>query len=79
VPLGTPDVLVCSVGTEIFFEAGGAAPQPDRKWAAELDKGWDRAAAIRTAESFSQLRVQARRPTESGGGAGLRSWACARL
>ena len=58
VPLGTPDVLVCSVGTEIFFEASGHAPEPDRKWAAELDKGWDRAAAIRAAESFSELRVQ---------------------
>ena len=44
-PLGTPDVLVCSVGTEIFFEAGGASPQPDRKWAAKLAKGWDPAAA----------------------------------
>jgi len=79
VPLGTPDVLVCSVGTEIFFEAGGAAPQPDRKWVAELDKGWDRAAAIRTAESFSQLRVQARRSAAPGGGAGLHSRACACL
>ena len=66
-PLGTPDVLVCSVGTEIFFEASGAAPEPDRKWVAELDKGWDRAAAIRCAESLGQLRVQviaALRPLE---------------
>ena len=57
-PLGTPDVLVCSVGTEIFFEASGAAPEPDRKWVAELDKGWDRAAAIKCAESLGQLRMQ---------------------
>lgn len=57
-PLGTPDVLVCSVGTEIFFEASGAAPEPDRKWVAELYKGWDRAAAIKCAESLSQLRMQ---------------------
>ncbi len=31
-PLRTPDVLVCSVGTEIFFEAAGAEPVPDKKY-----------------------------------------------
>ena len=46
VPLGNPDVLVCSVGTEIFFEAMGASPEANQQWNTELDQGWDRQAAI---------------------------------
>jgi hypothetical protein len=59
VPLGNPDVLVCSVGTEIFFEAAGTSPEANKQWAAELDQGWDRAKAIEIAGSFSELSPQA--------------------
>lgn len=44
--LRSPDALVCSVGTEIFFEAPdgkGGQPTPDEAWCEELDAGgWDR-------------------------------------
>eukprot|EP00884_Botryococcus_braunii_P008077 jgi/Botrbrau1/17270/Bobra.0015s0028.1 len=62
VPLGNPDVLVCSVGTEIFFEHEGADAEPDRKWFEALDVGWDRDAALAAAAAFPELRLQA--PTE---------------
>lgn len=52
-----PDVLVCSVGTEIFFESGGEA---DKEWAAELDQGWDRQGALDVAAGISQLAPQVR-------------------
>jgi hypothetical protein len=58
VPLGNPDVLVCSVGTEIFFEATGASPEADEEWKKELDQGWNRQAAIDAAASFSELKPQ---------------------
>ncbi|BDA47308.1 Sucrose-phosphatase 1 [Coccomyxa sp. Obi] len=59
VPLGNPDVLVCSVGTEIFFEAAGASPEANKDWAAELDQGWDRAKAVEIAGSIPELSPQA--------------------
>jgi hypothetical protein len=62
VPLGNPDVLVCSVGTEIFFEASGAAPEANKQWAAELDQGWSRQKAIDLAGSFPELKPQACMP-----------------
>jgi sucrose-6F-phosphate phosphohydrolase len=41
--LRPPCALVCSVGTEIFFEASDAEPVPDAAWCAALDVGgWDR-------------------------------------
>ena len=60
VPLGNPDVLVCSVGTEIFFEASGARPEANKQWATELDQGWSRAKAIEIAGSFPELKPQVR-------------------
>lgn len=50
-----PDVLVCSVGTEIFFESAGEA---DAAWAAELDQGWDRQGALDVAAGISELAPQ---------------------
>lgn len=50
-----PDVLVCSVGTEIFFESSG---QADQQWAAQLDQGWDRASAVAAAEAIPELKAQ---------------------
>jgi len=50
-----PDVLVCSVGTEIFFESTG---EPDKAWQQELDRGWDRAGAITAVEAIPELKPQ---------------------
>ncbi len=60
-PLGVPDVLICSVGTEIFFEkpgSDGAEPQPDKKWTQLLDQGWNRKAALEAAAQLSELKPQ---------------------
>ena len=59
VPLGNPDVLVCSVGTEIFFEAAGAEPVPDAKWAKKLEQGWDRQQIVDAISGFTGLTMQA--------------------
>ncbi|KAK9861895.1 hypothetical protein WJX84_012057 [Apatococcus fuscideae] len=62
VPLLNPDVLVCSVGTEIFYESisnGKSQPEVDQEWVAELDKAWDREAAIQAAASVPELHPQA--------------------
>jgi sucrose-6-phosphatase len=62
--LRAPDALVCSVGTEIFFEApDGSAdspPTPDEAWCAALDAGgWDRAKVEAAAAAASpHLRLQ---------------------
>lgn len=58
VPLGTPDVLVCSVGTEIFFEATGADPSPDVTWTAQLDQGWDRPRIVELLRSLPGFQMQ---------------------
>lgn len=58
-PLLVPDVLVCSVGTEIFFETAGEA---DKEWSAELDRGWDREGALAAAAAIPALKPQASGP-----------------
>ena len=59
VPLGNPDILVCSVGTEIFFEAAaGSQTAPDPKWIALLNQGWDRSAVVKCAEQLPGLSLQ---------------------
>ena len=61
VPLGNPDILICSVGTEIFFEkpgSDGAEPQPDKKWIQLLDQGWNRQAALDAAAQLKELVPQ---------------------
>ena len=61
VPLGNPDVLICSVGTEIFWEkptSGGSEPQPDKKWTQLLDQGWNRQAALDAAAQLKELVPQ---------------------
>ena len=63
--LAVPDVLICSVGTEIFFEnekeEGGNVPVPDSRWTAALDAtGWSRAAVSAAALSSTRaLKLQA--------------------
>lgn len=51
-------MLVCSVGTEIFFQAEFEAPEADAKWAAELDRGWQRQRAVDLAAAQPQLEPQ---------------------
>lgn len=63
VPLGNPDVLVCSVGTEIFFEATGASPEANQEWKKELDQGWNRQEAIDAAANFPDLKTQVEQQT----------------
>ena len=59
VPLGNPDILVCSVGTEIFYEAsGGQTPAADKKWGKLLDQGWNRELIVKTASKFAGLKLQ---------------------
>lgn len=59
VPLGTPDVLVCSVGTEIFFQADAESePTADQKWTELLNRGWNRTAIVDCASQFSGLGLQ---------------------
>lgn len=61
VPLLEPDVLVCSVGTEIFFESSaGSEPVPDSKWIELLNRGWDREAVLQAAANCKGLSLQVR-------------------
>lgn len=63
--LAVPDVLICSVGTEIFFEnekkGDESSPVPDSRWTDALDAtGWSRAAVAAVAlASTPALRLQA--------------------
>ena len=53
-PLLTPDILVCSVGTEILING-----KPDAEWEAYLDGGgWDREQAAAVAGRFPELVLQ---------------------
>jgi len=63
VPLGNPDILVCSVGTEIFYEATAESePVPDPKWIELLNQGWDRSAVVECAAQLSGLSLQVHHP-----------------
>ena len=58
-PLLTPDLLICSVGTEIYLRTPDGL-QVDEEWNAELDKGWNRDQIVDTVkQSFSKLSPQA--------------------
>ncbi|CAD7699281.1 unnamed protein product [Ostreobium quekettii] len=50
-PLLVPNLLVCSVGTEIFHFHEGQSKE-DERWARILDEGWDRSAALEVALQF---------------------------
>jgi hypothetical protein len=57
-PLLTPNVLICSVGTEIFYRTADGSLQPDQAWEAYLDKGWDREAVQELVAKLPQLKPQ---------------------
>ncbi len=57
VPLGDPDILVCSVGTEIFYEAKEKA-EADKKWGAILDQGWNRESVLSIVSKYPGLKLQ---------------------
>jgi hypothetical protein len=59
-PLLNPNVLICSVGTEIFYRTSDGTLVPDQSWEAYLDKGWDRAAVEAIAAKIPQLKQQVR-------------------
>lgn len=51
-------MLICSVGTEIFYRTADGTLVPDEAWETHLDKGWDRAAVEAVAATFPQLKQQ---------------------
>eukprot|EP01026_Neomeris_dumetosa_P061662 TRINITY_DN58218_c0_g1_i1.p1 TRINITY_DN58218_c0_g1~~TRINITY_DN58218_c0_g1_i1.p1 ORF type:complete len:298 (-),score=43.11 TRINITY_DN58218_c0_g1_i1:262-1107(-) len=64
VPMLDPDMLVCSVGTEIFHHFDISQPddkwQKDTDWEKYLDQGWDRSKVLEIAMEFkSDLTLQA--------------------
>lgn len=52
----TPDALLTSIGTEIYFDP--KTEKPDPQWSAILAEGWDRGKIVKIAEGFSALQPQ---------------------
>jgi len=50
-----PDVLIVSVGTEIYFQGSDT---PDTTWAAKLSQGWDREEVVAATAHFADLTPQ---------------------
>lgn len=55
-PLIDPDILIASVGTEIYPNLGD---QPDPAWSEVLSNNWDRAEIVATTVHFADLVPQA--------------------
>lgn len=51
-----PDVLICSVGTEIYRDPASA--ELDAEWEAALEKGWNREALLALASRIPGLQLQ---------------------
>ena len=62
-PLLNPNVLICSVGTEIFYRGPDGNLVPDQAWTAYLDQGWDKAQVQELAAKIPQLTPQVRSHT----------------
>lgn len=59
VPLLTPDLLICSVGTEIYHRTDGHQLELDGEWLAQLDHGWNREKVTAVVSSdFNKLTPQ---------------------
>lgn len=57
-PLLTPDVLICSVGTEIWYRGADGMMHEDRSWHQHLDKDWQRGHLMAAAASMQELSPQ---------------------
>eukprot|EP00878_Enallax_costatus_P000447 GHUV01000538.1.p1 GENE.GHUV01000538.1~~GHUV01000538.1.p1 ORF type:complete len:517 (+),score=116.35 GHUV01000538.1:170-1552(+) len=57
-PLLNPNVLICSVGTEIFYRGPDGTLVPDTAWTSYLDKGWDREKVQQLAAQIPALKPQ---------------------
>ncbi|MBD2490221.1 sucrose-phosphate phosphatase [Aulosira sp. FACHB-615] len=51
-----PDILVCSVGTEIYING---SQDPDSTWADKLSQAWDRNLVKTISATFTELQAQA--------------------
>lgn len=56
-PMLTPDLLICSVGTEIYHTTEQGL-ELDDEWLAELEKGWDRPQITSIVSSFVEFTPQ---------------------
>jgi sucrose-6-phosphatase len=54
-PLLDPDILVCSVGTEIYHQDNLT---PDNVWSEKLSPGWDRNLVVEISQAFTDLKIQ---------------------
>jgi sucrose-6-phosphatase len=50
-----PDLLICSVGTEVYYQGQDT---PDPEWSAKLSSGWDRDAVAAITAHFADLVLQ---------------------
>ncbi|MBN4003467.1 sucrose-phosphate phosphatase [Nostoc sp. LPT] len=50
-----PDVLICAVGTEIYYSNSNTL---DSKWSDYLSEGWDRDLVVNISKAFSELKPQ---------------------
>jgi sucrose-6F-phosphate phosphohydrolase len=50
-----PDVLICAVGTEIYYQDSHT---PDSRWTETLSQTWDRDLVVATAARFTDLKPQ---------------------
>ncbi|OYE03688.1 sucrose-phosphate phosphatase [Nostoc sp. 'Peltigera membranacea cyanobiont' 232] len=55
-PLLTPDALITSVGTEIYFDSQEYTP--DSEWSEKLSDGWNRNLIVEIATAFPELVPQ---------------------
>lgn len=58
----TPDIVICSVGTEVFYRDSDGRYRPDTQWRQQLDAGgrWDRDKVQRVAQGYAHLTPQVR-------------------
>lgn len=50
-----PDILVCSVGTEIYHHGSDT---PDATWSEKLSSAWDRERVVEISAAFTELKPQ---------------------
>ncbi|MBE8970499.1 sucrose-phosphate phosphatase [Nostocales cyanobacterium LEGE 12452] len=50
-----PDVLICAVGTEIYYSSSNTL---DSKWSNHLSEGWNRDLIVEISKAFAELKPQ---------------------